>query len=141
MRKCIVMVDDDLDMHYIYQKVFQKLGLLSNLRLFENGHDALEYLEHSADDVKIIFSDINMPVMDGIQLRTAINDEFSFNCRSIPFIFLSTSAREQEVKSAHELNAQGFFEKGTTIGELEDAIVIALNYWSKCRVPQLQTVH
>jgi CheY-like chemotaxis protein len=141
MRKCIVMVDDDLDMHFIYQKVFQKLGLLSSLRLFENGKDALEYLKRSADDVKIIFSDINMPVMDGIQLRTAINNEFSFNCRTIPFIFLSTSAREREVNSAYELLVQGFFQKGTTIGEIENSITVAIDYWSRCRVPELHPVH
>jgi CheY-like chemotaxis protein len=140
MRKCIVMVDDDLDMHFIYQKVFQKLGLLSSLRLFENGKDALQYLKHSADDVKIIFSDINMPEMDGIQLRTAINNEFSFNCRTIPFIFLSTTARELEVENAYELMVQGFFEKGTTMGEIENVIAVAIDYWNKCRVPELHPV-
>ena len=40
MRRWIVMIDDDVDMHFIYQKVFENLGIAANLRLFDNGGDA-----------------------------------------------------------------------------------------------------
>ena len=136
MRRWIVMIDDDVDMHFIYQKVFENLGIAANLRLFDNGGDALEFLEHAARETRLIFSDINMPVMDGLQLRSAINQWTNADVRSIPFIFLSTSARERELKSAYELFAQGVFQKGETLQELEDCIRIVMSYWGKCRLPE-----
>ena len=137
MGRWIVMVDDDVDMHFIYEKVFQRLGLAGSLRLFENGKDALEYLQTNAEEVMLIFSDINMPVMDGLQLRAAIKNNMFSACRTIPFIFLSTSAREREVQTAYELLVQGFFQKGGTINEMERIIRIVIEYWGKCVVPHL----
>lgn len=139
MAKWIVMIDDDLDMHYLYQKVFDRIGLGSSLKLFEDGEQALDYLHESGDDVQLIFSDINMPGMDGLELRRLINLDHSCACRLIPFIFLSTSARDKEVKAAYELMVQGFFQKGSTIDALEKTIRIALSYWTRCRVPSLPT--
>jgi CheY-like chemotaxis protein len=136
MSKWIVMVDDDLDMHFIYQRVFQRLGLVEDLKLFENGKSALEYLNANAHDVKLIFSDINMPVMDGLELRSTINNDVDSPCRAIPFIYLSTSAREKEVQAAYDLLVQGFFQKGGTIDELERIIRIVVEYWGQCRVPE-----
>jgi CheY-like chemotaxis protein len=135
MRRLILMVDDDTDMHFIYRRVFQKLGIGQELRLFENGEEAIEFLSDSAAEVKLIFSDVNMPVMDGITLRRTIAMDEHLGCRSIPFIFLSTSARDEEVRTAYELTVQGFFEKGDTMQEIENTIRIALQYWGKCRLP------
>jgi CheY-like chemotaxis protein len=136
MGKWIVMVDDDLDMHFIYQRVFQHLGLADELKLFENGKSALAYLNDNAHDVKLIFSDLNMPVMDGLELRSAINNDIDSPCRAIPFIYLSTSAREKEVQAAYDLVVQGFFQKGATIEELERIIRTVVEYWGQCRVPE-----
>ena len=137
MRRWIVMIDDDVDMHFIYQKVFENLGMAANLRLFENGSEALEFLEHSARETRLIFSDMNMPVMDGLKLRSIINERADSDMKTIPFIFLSTSAREREVKAAYELFVQGFFQKGETLQDLEGCIKVVLNYWGKCRLPEV----
>lgn len=137
MRRWIVMIDDDVDMHFIYQKVFENLGMSSNLRLFENGSEALEFLDQAARETRLIFSDINMPVMDGLQLRAAINRRADWDIKTIPFIFLSTSAREREVKAAYELLVQGFFQKGENLQDLENCIKVVLNYWGKCRLPEV----
>lgn len=136
MRRWIVVVDDDADIHLIYQKVFERIGLQDDVKIFENGEDALDFLHFASSEVKIIFSDINMPVMDGLELRAAINDDLSLDCRAIPFIFLSTSARDREVQAAFDLMAHGVFQKGVTLSEIESCIRIVLNYWNNCRLPE-----
>lgn len=136
MRKWIVLVDDDLDIHYIYQKVFERLGMADEIRLFENGEAALDFLRSSAEEVKLIFSDMNMPVMGGLELRKAIVQQEEFDFRSIPFVFMSTSARDAEVRAAYDLMVQGFFQKGLTIKEIEDCIRAVLRYWKNCTWPQ-----
>ena len=137
MRKWILLVDDDLDIHFIYRKVFERMGLADSIKLFENGAEALDFLKTSWSEVKLIFSDLNMPVMDGLELRRAINREAANDYKSIPFVFLSTSARDEEVKAAHELRVQGFFEKGLTLAEIEKSLRSVLAYWETCTWPLL----
>lgn len=129
------MVDDDLDIHYIYRKVFERMGMGDSIKLFENGEEVLAFLKTYSHEVKLIFSDMNMPVMDGLQLRRAINQEQSYDFRSIPFVFLSTSARDEEVKTAYDLMVQGFFEKGITMAEIEKSLRSILGYWETCTWP------
>jgi CheY-like chemotaxis protein len=131
-----MLIDDDADMHFIYERVFRKLGLQEDLRQFNNGLEALEFLRSNASEVRIIFSDMNMPLMDGLQLRAAIHSDPNMRCKSIPFIFLSTSARAKEVTRAYELMVQGFFQKGNTIDELETSVKVVLDYWGKCTLPE-----
>ncbi len=133
MGNWIVLVDDDLDMHYIYRKVFFRLGLGDLIQLFESGEEALNFLADHSCEVRIIFSDVNMPSMDGLEFRRRIAR--MPECKSIPFIFLSTSAREREVAQAYDLMVQGFFQKGLTINEIEKSISGALDYWGKCLRP------
>ncbi len=136
MRKWIVIVDDDLDIHFIYRKVFERMGLADSIKLFEHGEDVLEFLNASSHEVKLIFSDMNMPVMDGLQLRRAINEQAGGDFRSIPFVFLSTSAKNEEVRAAYDLMVQGFFQKGLTMAEIEASLRSILRYWETCTWPE-----
>lgn len=140
MRKWIVVVDDDADMHYLYERVFAKLGEKNNLKQFSTGEDALAFLRLASRETRMILSDINMPVMSGLELRERINTVEDGDYRIIPFIFFSTSARDKEVKQAYQLSVQGFFQKGNTIEELENSVRIVLNYWGKCTLPEYSAV-
>lgn len=135
MRNWIVLVDDDLDMHYIYRKVFSRLGLGNVVQLFESGEEALNFLRSNSGDVTMIFSDVNMPSMDGLEFRCKVAQ--MSECKSIPFVFLSTSARDVEVKQAYDLMVQGFFQKGVTMDEITKSIHTALDYWGKCVIPSV----
>jgi CheY-like chemotaxis protein len=135
MRKWILLVDDDLDIHFLYRKVFERMGMADSIKLFENGAEVLDFLRSSAGEVKLIFSDVNMPVMDGLQLRKAINNDDIHDLKSIPFVFLSTSARDEEVRAAYDLMVQGFFEKGLTLADIENSFRSVLEYWETCTWP------
>lgn len=135
MRKWIVLVDDDLDIHYIYRKVFARMGLADSIKLFEHGEDLLNFLKSSSHEVKLIFSDMNMPAMDGLQLRRAINRHGDGEFRSIPFVFLSTSAKNEEIRAAYDLMVQGFFQKGITMTEIETSLRSIIHYWETCTWP------
>jgi CheY-like chemotaxis protein len=128
-RKYIVMVEDDPDMHYLFRRVFTNLHLPQSLMLFDNAQAALEFLEREGTDTSIIISDVNMPMLGGLEFRRRINEKSEAYIKSIPFVFLSTSAVEKEVAEAYQLSIQGFFRKGETINELEKTIKTIVNYW------------
>ena len=83
----------------------------------------------------MILCDINMPVMNGLELRQRINNDEEMRKKSIPFIFLSTAARSTDVNKAFDLSAQGFFVKESTFNEMENALRVIVDYWDKCKHP------
>jgi CheY-like chemotaxis protein len=134
-RKWIVMIEDDVDMHYLYKRVFHNLNLEESLRLFDNAGEALDFLYEFATDTQLIFSDINMPLIDGLELKKMINEDELLSRHNIPFVFLSTSATEYDIRKSSTLGVQGFFQKGETLDDIEKTIKLVLTYWSTSILP------
>jgi CheY-like chemotaxis protein len=131
----ILIVEDDLDDQFLLKKVFERIGVESDLVFFPNGKEALDYLKTSGKETFMILCDINMPVMNGLELRERINKDEELRRKSIPFIFLSTAARPIDVCTAFELSVQGFFVKESTLLEMEESLRTIFMYWARCKHP------
>ena len=131
------MIEDDVDMHYLYRRVFHNLNLDDHLKLFDNAKDALDFLHQAPAETELIFSDINMPVIDGLELKKKINEDELLQQYNIPFVFLSTSATDYDIRKSSLLGIQGFFQKGETLDEIESTISLVLNYWKSSIHPRV----
>ena len=131
----IVIVDDDADDRYFIQTICEKLGITAPLLFFEDGLRALNYLESTQSKTFLILCDINMPVMNSIELRRKIQQNERLRQKSIPFVFLSTAARQKEVDEAYDLTVQGFFVKATQLTDMEKTLELIFQYWVKCKHP------
>lgn len=134
----IVIVEDDADDQYLIQRTFEKLKVKNKTRFFTNGKDALEYLENLEtlkENPFIILCDINMPVMNGLELKENIHKNERLRKRSIPFIFLTTSAQKADVDKAYSMMVQGYFEKSASMEEFEGIIRLIIKYWTDCKHP------
>lgn len=131
----IVIVEDDADDQYFIRTICEKLGVTAELRFFEDGLSALTYLETTTSKTFLILCDINMPVMNGLELRRKIQGNIHLRKKSIPFVFLSTAARPREVEEAYDLTVQGFFLKASQLTEMEKSLELILQYWMDCRHP------
>ncbi len=131
----IIVVDDDLDDHDFMRDLCNKMGLGDQLKFFINGVLALEYLKFTSDRPFIILCDINMPIMNGIQFRRAINENPMLREKSIPFVFFSTAASPIQVKEAYHLTVQGFFIKKSSVEETEKSLRRIFDYWVECQHP------
>jgi CheY-like chemotaxis protein len=136
-KKWIVMIEDDVDMHYLYRRVFHNLHLDDRLKLFDNAKDALDFLHQAPGETQLIFSDINMPVIDGLELKKKINEDEAIQQYNIPFVFLSTSATDYDIRKSSLLGIQGFFQKGETLDEIENTIKLVLTYWRSSIKPRV----
>jgi CheY-like chemotaxis protein len=109
----IIFIDDDVDDHFIFREICKNLQLVNDLKFFNNGDAVLEYLQTTEDKPFIIFCDINMPQMNGLQLKENINGDKKMREKSIPFVFFSTAASHTQIRQAYNLTVQGFFLQGT----------------------------
>lgn len=131
----IILVDDDPDDHELFTAVCKRLGVEQAVLHFSDAHELLSHLKDTGESPFIILCDINMPGMNGIELRAAIDKEDELRRKSIPFIFFSTAATPLQVEQAYELAVRGFFVKGISLQETEERFKLILAYWSECQHP------
>jgi DNA-binding NarL/FixJ family response regulator len=81
-----------------------------------NGQEALEKLDYL--DIDIVITDINMPVMNGIQLAAEISLKFPM----VEVIALTMYTDPDYVKDILEAGAAGFVLKNTSKAQLLEAI-------------------
>ena len=131
----IMIIEDDPDDQYMFEEAFKALKYENEVIFFSDGEAALAYLTETSVKPFIIFSDINLPKLNGIQLREKIHQNESLRLKSIPYLFFSTTAEQEYVIDAYSKSAQGFFIKPTSFTELEETIKTVLAYWMKCVSP------
>ncbi len=131
----IVIIDDDKDDQDILVEVLAGLGVTNNCVVFNDCLSALQYLSTTQEKPFIILCDINLPKMNGLEFRKAIDRDDFLRKKSIPFIFLSTAANKTQVDEAYELAVQGFFIKQPSMKDMEDSLQNILIYWTNCIHP------
>jgi CheY-like chemotaxis protein len=132
----VVIIEDDGDDQDIVRVLCEEIGICDTLVFFSNGMDALKYLRSANPKPFIILCDINMPQMNGFQLRREINKDPVLRERSIPFVFFSTAASNQQISNAYDLTVQGFFVKENSFHETKNTLDIIFKYWKKCKRPE-----
>ena len=125
----IVIVEDDLDDQEIYGEAIKAIGITNETRFFKNGQEALKYLYTTFEQPFIILSDINMPVMTGLEFKEKIQNNDFLKKKGIPFVFISTNATGQAIRKAHELSVQGYFQKPSKMEDIQKMLSILFNYW------------
>jgi CheY-like chemotaxis protein len=129
----IIIYEDDTDDQDIYQDILSDLAVKNKIIMFNNGEEVIHYLETTSDNPFIIISDINIPKMNGLELRRRINQDDYLREKSIPFVFLSTTANKKVVEEAYRLTVQGFFVKQITVSAIKVQFALILEYWRQCK--------
>ena len=131
----ILIIEDDEDDREYIESVFTELQY-ENPRVFVNdANAALDYIRQHDKHPFMIISDINMPGMNGFDLRNIIFSDLQLNEKCIPYIFLSTSDDADLVKKAFKLSVQGYFKKPNEYSELKSVIKQIMEYWIKSCTP------
>jgi CheY-like chemotaxis protein len=131
----IIIVEDDIDDQEIMKEVFESLGVENTVLIFSDGRAALTYLQTCTDQPFLILCDINLPKLNGLELREEIDADNALRRKSVPFVFFSTNASRDAVERAYDLTVQGFFVKDYTLHDLRETLALILAYWSQCKHP------
>lgn len=132
----IVLIDDDPDECEVIEEAFRSESILNEIKCFHDGQTALDYLSSTDDQPFLILTDINMPKLGGIELRKIIQDNPGLKDKSIPFIFLTTTASRPAIRKAYEMSVQGFFEKPSRLLEIQKTLRVICDYWAMCKHPK-----
>ncbi|HUQ96439.1 MAG TPA: response regulator, partial [Chitinophagaceae bacterium] len=111
----IIVIEDDAEDQEILVEIFKNLGYKNEIVYFLDSAKALEYLTDTDANPFLILSDINMPRINGFELRSKIftNEQLKLKC--IPYLFFTTGANKQSVIDAYSMSVQGFFVKPNTV--------------------------
>jgi CheY-like chemotaxis protein len=131
----IIIIEDDMEDQEILTEIFQELHYKNEIVFFADGEIALAYLTSTEVEPFIIFSDINMPKLSGMQLREKIHENEDLRIKSIPYLFFSTSSEQKHVVDAYSKSIQGFFVKPSSYDAIKNTIQTIVNYWTLCVSP------
>ncbi|HMJ48280.1 MAG TPA: response regulator [Ferruginibacter sp.] len=131
----ILLVEDDADDCELIQLAFTEAGVKNPFVCFTSGDEALAYLKSTKENIFFIISDVNMPRMNGLDLKKNINKDDFLNDKTIPFVFLTTSTSYLVVKEAYKLCPQGYFQKPNNIQGLTTVVKTIIDYWQKNVLP------
>lgn len=133
----IIIIEDDIDDQEMFRMVLVELQVPNEIRIFDNCPDALNYLMDTPDKPFLIISDINLPSMTGLEMRRRITGSARLSKKSIPFVFLSTSSKQESIELAYEMMVQGYFTKPNSLSELKEMMRMIVGYWKVCKHPNL----
>ena len=131
----IIVIDDDLEDQQILDEIFKNLNVPNKVIFFTDGSEALDYLTTTSDQPFLILSDINMPRVDGFEVRSRIYHNANLKIKFIPYLFFTTSVDKKAVQDAYGMGVQGFFVKPTSMTEMQNSLKKILDYWQECYAP------
>lgn len=131
----VVVIEDDEDDQELLSAIFKKLAYKNEIVFFKDGNEALDYLNKSDIVPFLILSDINMPRINGFELRNKIHTNEQLHIKCIPYLFFTTSATKKSVIDAYAMSVQGFFVKPNSYQQLENTIRKIMDYWVECIAP------
>lgn len=123
-QKLVLLVDDNDTDILLMQHAFEKAGTLLPPIVVKDGREAVDYLQGEgpyADRAKypvpsVMLLDLKMPRMDGFEVLQWVRN--SSHHRHLFVVVQSASGRDEDVKRAYDLCANGFLVKPSTLEEL-----------------------
>lgn len=118
-----LIVDDSSVMRKIIERSLRQAGIdLQQVLEAGNGAEALELL--ATNQVDLILSDINMPVMDGLEFVRKMQT-VETAC-STPIVMITTEGSESHVVRALSYGAKGYIRKPFTPDQVKEHVLPVL---------------
>ncbi len=121
----ILIVDDSAVMRSMIKKTILHRNVDAG-KILEacHGKEGLEKINENWID--LLFLDVNMPVMDGMEMLDIIRN--NAETRDLPILIVSTESNSQRIKIIEDQNA-GFVHKPFTPELLREKILSVLGVW------------
>ena len=96
----VLLVEDNEINREIAEMILQEVGL--TVETATNGEEAVDmFLSHEGSYYGLIFMDVRMPVMDGLEATRRIRASDSSAAQTIPIVAMSANAMSEDVAAGH----------------------------------------
>lgn len=124
----VLLIEDDANDAELILRVLETVPLNLNVKWIADGVTALDYLRDAARQLpKVIFMDIKMPKMNGIETLSHIKSAAQF--KHVPVVMLTSSGVETDIRRCYGLGANSYLVKPVDYGLFSDTIRLAAHYW------------
>jgi CheY-like chemotaxis protein len=125
----ITLADDDEDDRLFFTDAFDEMKIKTVVNTVKNVRELIEFLDHPESVLpNIIFLDLNMPILNGIECLKEIklNDRF----KDIAVAIYSTSSSEADVENTFVLGANIYIKKPSSFNDLKKILsdVVTINW-------------
>jgi CheY-like chemotaxis protein len=125
----ITLADDDEDDRLFFTDAFDEMKIKTVVNTVKNGRELINFLDHPETVLpNIIFLDLNMPILNGIECLKEIklNDRF----KDIAVAIYSTSSSEADVENTFVLGANIYIKKPSSFNDLKKILsdVVTINW-------------
>lgn len=130
----IILVEDNIDDATLAIHSLREKKLTNKIVHLKNGDEALRYFfadlngERCSDAPKIIFLDLKMPKVDGIEVLTKIKSDPV--TRRIPVVILTSSSEHPDIERCYELGANSYVVKPIEFDNFTNQISQLGVYWT-----------
>lgn len=112
----ILLIDDDIDDREIFISALAFIDNSITCSIATNGMDGIQQLKNAPSLPDMIFLDLNMPLMNGIQLLKEI--KATGRIKDVPVVIYSTTSDSKTIEETKQLGAYQFFTKPEKFSEL-----------------------
>jgi len=119
MKLNVLIVDDSSTVRSVLKKTLDLANIpVAELFEAENGREALQILHDQWID--LVFADINMPVMGGIEMVENMSDHGMMN--SIPVVIVTTEGSQTRIEQLRQKGIKGYIRKPFTPESVKDEV-------------------
>jgi|SRR3954469_24252066 len=123
----IFLVEDNPNDAELTQRALRKTDIGVHLNLARDGAEALEFLLSGRNKPKVIFLDLKLPKIDGIEVLRRIRADD--RTRSIPVVVLTSSQEERDITECYKLGVNSYVVKPVEFEKFYKAVGDLATYW------------
>ncbi len=127
----ILLVEDnpmDVD---LTKRAFARRNLINPIQVARDGEEALQWLprwEAGETPPVVILLDLKLPKVDGLEVLRRLKTHSVFH--TIPVVVLTTSAEDNDVKTAYQLGANSYIVKPVDFQKFMEVAGHIELYWT-----------
>jgi two-component system chemotaxis response regulator CheY len=125
----ILIVDDSKTIRSVIKKTLDIADVpVGDLYEAENGKEALDVM--NSNWIDLIFADINMPVMTGIEMIKKMSEDNTLD--KTPVIIVSTDGSKTRIDELLELGVKAYLRKPINPEELRNIVKEVMGDYNEC---------
>ncbi|MCO6149432.1 response regulator [Flavobacterium sp. NRK1] len=124
----IVLAEDDSDDRILFKKAFEDIKMQHTLHIYEDCLSLMQYLKNVEELPHIIFLDLHMPGMSGVECLKEIKKDLRL--QNITIAIYSTSLVSEVIEQTFILGANVYIKKPYDFNKLKKTLtdIIHINW-------------